>query len=185
MRHRHRTTAILAAACAIGMTGCTSDPVPQDAAKRLACSTVWGNTHCWTSLYAIAAAPARFDQIPVIIEGWMAIHGNRLSLFPTEAGSAPTESWLSALLVGERAQLQGACDAHCYRPVRVRGLFQAGDDTGTGGPRLGRIEVASIEAIEPVPFDLGNRTLPQDSPDFLATRATVIAGTTDEPQAVR
>jgi hypothetical protein len=185
MRHRNRTIAILAAACAIGMTGCTADPVPQDAAKRLACSTVWGDTDCWTSLYAIAAAPARFDKIPVVIEGWMAIHGDRLALFPAETAGAPTESWLSALLVGERGQLQGACDAHCYSQVRVRGFFHSGDDASTSGPRLGRIEVAAIEAIEPVRFDLGNRTLPQASPDFLATRTTEIAGTADEPRTVR
>jgi hypothetical protein len=160
MRFNTRTIALLAVACSITLAGCSAEQTAPKAAQRLACSTVWGNTSCWTSLVAIAAAPTRFHDVPVIVEGWMAVHSDWLALFPAESAAQPREAWLSVLLVGEHARLQAACDRHCYGPVRVRGRFVAGDDDGSGGPRLGRIEVEAIEPAEPLVFDTANTTVP-------------------------
>jgi hypothetical protein len=163
MRFNARAIAVLAVACSFNLAGCSAERPAPSAAQRLACSTVWGNTSCWTSLVAIAAAPTRFHDVPVIVDGWMAVHRDWLALFPADSGGQPREAWLSVLLVGDLSSLQAACDRHCYGPVRVRGRFVAGDDDGSGGPRLGRIEVEAIEPAEPIAFDTAQLTVPVNS----------------------
>jgi hypothetical protein len=163
MRFHASAIAVLAVASSFTLAGCSGEQPAPNASQRLACSTVWGNTSCWTSLVAIAAAPTRFHDVPVIVDGWMAIHRDWLALFPADSGAQPREAWLSVVLVGEAARLQAACDRHCYGPVRVRGRFVAGDDDGSGGPRLGRIEVESIEPAEPITFDTAQLTVPSNS----------------------
>lgn len=185
MRFNTRTIAPLAVACSITLAGCTAGQPAPKVTQRLACSTVWGNTSCWTSLVAIAAAPARFHDVPVIVEGWMGLHRDKLALFPTESAGQPLESWLSVLLIGEHALLQEACAQHCYGPVQVRGRFIAGDNESSGGPRLGRIEIESIAPVEPIAFDTANTVVPAQDGTAVEAHASGIASRSRESAALR
>lgn len=185
MRFNTRTIALLAVACSITLPGCTAEQTAPKAAQRLACSTVWGNTSCWTSLVAIAAAPTRFHDVPVIVEGWMGLHRDKLALFPTESAGQPLESWLSVLLIGEHALLQEACTRHCYGPVQVRGRFIAGDNESSGGPRLGLIEIESIAPVKPIAFDTANTVVPAQDGMAAEARTAGIAGRSSEAATLR
>lgn len=114
-----------------------------------------------TSMYTLIAIPERNDGKLVEVSGYLAIHNASLVVFVDEDAPHSGEPLLSLELRGRHEALSSACEAWCYRMVRVVGTFRAPGHTSTQGERAGVLEVDEVAPIGRLAIDIDDRSVPQ------------------------